>query len=65
MFTDFNHLRVKDPGSTKDNPVFVYLNTFVADEHFAKYFPEYNNLDELKARGVTSQTLNRVKGAIE
>ena len=25
MFTDPNHLRVEDPGNTKDNPVFIYL----------------------------------------
>lgn len=49
MFTDPNHIRVEDPGSTKDNPVFIYLEAFVSDEHFKKYLPDYNNLDELKA----------------
>ena len=49
MFTDPNHLRVEDPGQTKGNPVFIYLEAFANDEHFAKYLPEYSNLDELKA----------------
>ena len=49
MFTDPNHLRVEDPGQVEGNPVFIYLEAFATDEHFAKYLPEYKNLDELKA----------------
>ena len=49
MFTDPNHLKVEDPGKTKNNPVFIYLEAFAKDEHFEKYLPEYKNLDELKA----------------
>lgn len=49
MFTDQTHLNVNDPGHTEGNPVFIYLSAFVKDEHFAKYWPEYKNLDELKA----------------
>lgn len=49
MFTDPNHLKVSDPGNTKDNPVFIYLSAFATDGDFAKYLPEYKNLDELKA----------------
>ncbi len=49
MFTDPNHLRVTDPGDTKNNPTFIYLDAFAKDEHFAKYAPEYANLDEMKA----------------
>lgn len=48
MYTDPNHLKISDPGNTKDNPVFIYLDAFVKDEHFQKYLPEYKNLDELK-----------------
>lgn len=48
MFTDPNHLRVQDPGNTKNNPVFIYLSCFAKDEHFAKYLPEYKNLAEMK-----------------
>lgn len=48
MYTDPNHIRVEDPGNTSNNPVFIYLEAFVNDEHFAKYLPEYKNLAELK-----------------
>ena len=49
MFTDPNHLRVQDPGQVEGNPVFIYLDAFCKDEYFARFWPEYNNLDELKA----------------
>ena len=49
MYTDPNHLRVEDPGETEGNPVFIYLDAFCSEEHFAKYLPEYKNLDELKS----------------
>lgn len=49
MFTDPNHLQVSDPGEVEGNPVFIYLEAFCRDEHFAKYLPDYKNLDELKA----------------
>ncbi len=49
MFTDPTHLRVEDPGHTENNPVFIYLDAFCKDEHFATFLPDYANLDELKA----------------
>ena len=49
MYTDPNHLRVTDPGDTKNNPTFIYLDAFAKDEHFAAYAPEYANLEEMKA----------------
>lgn len=49
MFTDPNHVRVEDPGKVEGNPVFIYLDAFSRPEHFAKFLPEYANLDELKA----------------
>ena len=49
MFTDPTHLRVEDPGHTENNPVFIYLDAFCRDEHFAAFLPAYQNLDELKA----------------
>ena len=48
MFTDPTHLRPEDPGHTKDNPVFIYLEAFATDDHFARFYPEFKNLDELK-----------------
>ena len=49
MYTDPDHIRVSDPGKVEGNTVFTYLDAFCTDEHFAKYLPEYKNLDELKA----------------
>lgn len=48
MYTDPNHIRVEDPGDTKNNPVFMYLEAFSTNEHFAKYLPEFKNLEDLK-----------------
>ena len=49
MYTDPLHIQVSDPGHIEGNTVFTYLDAFCNDEHFAKYLPEYANLDELKA----------------
>ncbi len=49
MFTDPNHIRVEDPGCVEGNPVFIYLDAFCRDQHFERYWPDYKNLDELKA----------------
>ena len=48
MFTDPNHLKVSDPGCVEGNAVFTYLDAFCRDEHFKKFWPEYENLDALK-----------------
>ena len=49
MFTGPNHLKVSDPGQVEGNPVFIYLDAFCRDEHFAEFCPDYQNLDEMKA----------------
>lgn len=49
MYTDPNHIKVDDPGKVEGNVVFTYLDVFVKPNSFAKFLPEYNNLDELKA----------------
>ena len=49
MYTDPGHLRVQDPGKVEGNPVFIYLDAFCRPEHFAEFWPEYQNLDEVKA----------------
>ena len=49
MYTDPGHLRVEDPGKVEGNPVFIYLDAFCRPEHFAEFWPEYQNLDEVKA----------------
>ena len=48
MFTDPNHIKVEDPGRVEGNVVFTYLDAFCKDEYFPKYWPEYNNLQEVK-----------------
>lgn len=49
MYTDPTHLSVNDPGHVEGNTVFTYLDAFCRDEHFGLYFPDYANLDEMKA----------------
>lgn len=49
MFTDPNHLKVEDPGEVEGNPVFIYLEAFCRDDHFQRFWPEYENLNQLKA----------------
>ena len=49
MYTDPDHVRVEDPGKIEGNTVFTYLDAFSTEEHFAKFLPDYANLDDLKA----------------
>lgn len=49
MYTDPEHLSVNDPGHVEGNVVFSYLDAFCREEHFARYWNDYANLDELKA----------------
>lgn len=49
MYTDPDHIQVSDPGKIEGNCVFTYLDAFCKPEHFEKYLPDYQNLDELKA----------------
>ena len=49
MYTDPEHLQIEDPGHVEGNVVFTYLDAFCTDEHFAKFLPDYANLDEMKA----------------
>ncbi len=48
MYTDPEHINLNDPGHVEGNAVFTYLDAFSRPEHFAQYWPEYQNLDELK-----------------
>jgi len=48
MYTDPLHLNVNDPGHVEGNAVFTYLDAFSCDQDFADFWPEYQNLDELK-----------------
>ena len=48
MYTDPEHLQISDPGHVEGNVVFTYLDAFSTEEHFAKFLPEYENLDQMK-----------------
>ena len=48
MYTDPTHVNLNDPGHVEGNAVFTYLDAFSTDEHFAEFWPDYKNLDELK-----------------
>ncbi len=48
MYTDPTHVNLNDPGHVEGNAVFTYLDAFSKPEDFANYWPEYQNLDELK-----------------
>ncbi|MDD6553432.1 MAG: tryptophan--tRNA ligase [Prevotellaceae bacterium] len=49
MYTDPTHLNVSDPGHVEGNAVFTYLDAFATDQDFADFWPDFKNLDELKA----------------
>ena len=48
MYTDPEHVNLNDPGHVEGNAVFTYLDAFSTDEDFAEFWPDYQNLDELK-----------------
>ena len=48
MYTDPDHIKIEDSGKVEGNVVFTYLEAFCNDEHFSKYYSEFNNLEELK-----------------
>ena len=48
MYTDPLHLNISDPGHLEGNCPFIYLEAFCNDSHFAKYSPDYKNLQEMK-----------------
>ncbi|MDE6285224.1 MAG: tryptophan--tRNA ligase [Bacilli bacterium] len=68
MYTDPNHIRIEDPGQIEGNVVFTYLDVFAQDSDFAKYLPEYKNLDDLKEHyqrgGVGDITIKKFLNAI-
>ena len=49
MYTDPTHINVSDPGHVEGHAVFTYLDAFSTDQDFADFWPEFQNLDELKA----------------
>ena len=49
MYTDPTHITVSDPGHLEGNAVFTYLDAFSTDQDFADFWPDFQNLEELKA----------------
>lgn len=47
MYTDPEHLTIDSPGHLEGNCPFIYLEALSNDSHFAKYLPEYANLQAL------------------
>lgn len=39
---------IEEPGILDGNVLFIYLSAFSTDEHFKKYYPEFENLDQLR-----------------
>lgn len=39
---------INEPGILEGNVLFTYLEAFATDESFKEFYPEFNNLDELK-----------------
>ncbi len=49
MYTDPLHVNLSDPGHVEGNAVFTYLDAFSVTDDFAEFWPEFHDLDELKA----------------
>ncbi len=48
MYTDPEHVNLNDPGHVEGNAVFTYLDAFSTEQDFKDFWPDYQNLDELK-----------------
>lgn len=63
MFTDPNHLNVNDPGNTKDNPVFMYLDAFGEDKEkiaAMKAHYEKGGLGDVKVKRYLNEVLQNL-----
>lgn len=63
MFTDPNHLNVNDPGNTKDNPVFIYLDAFGKDKEkiaAMKAHYEKGGLGDVKVKRYLNEVLQEL-----
>lgn len=63
MFTDPNHLNVNDPGNTKNNPVFIYLDAFGKDKekvNSMKAHYEKGGLGDVKVKKYLNEVLQDI-----
>ena len=67
MYTDPNHIRVEDPGDTKNNPVFIYLDVFAKDrEKFKEMKAQYEKggLGDMACKKYLNEVLQEVLAPI-
>lgn len=64
MYTDPEHLTVDSPGHLEGNCPFIYLDAFATDEQVHRFNPDFESLDDLKARyvkgGVGDGTVKKI-----
>ncbi|GHV24241.1 tryptophan--tRNA ligase [Clostridia bacterium] len=67
MFTDPNHLNIQDPGNTKNNPVFIYLEAFGEDKEkiaAMKIHYEKGGLGDVKVKKYLNEVLQNLLSPI-
>ena len=67
MYTDPNHIRVEDPGDTKNNPVFIYLDVFATDrQKFKEMKAQYEKggLGDMVCKKYLNEVLQEVLAPI-
>ena len=67
MYTDPNHLNINDPGNTKDNPVFIYLDAFGKDKEkiaAMKAHYEKGGLGDVKVKRYLNEVLQEMLAPI-
>ena len=67
MYTDPNHLNINDPGNTKDNPVFIYLDAFGKDKEkieAMKTHYEKGGLGDVKVKRYLNEVLQEMLAPI-
>lgn len=67
MYTDPNHIKVSDPGDTKNNPVFIYLDVFCKDrEKFEEMKAQYEKggLGDVVCKRYLNEVLQEVLAPI-
>jgi tryptophanyl-tRNA synthetase len=63
MFTDPNHLRVEDPGTVEDNPVFTYLDAFDSNKGILEELKSHyrrGGLGDMKVKKHLNEVLQSV-----
>ena len=63
MYTDPNHLNINDPGNTKNNPVFIYLDAFGKDKEkieAMKAHYEEGGLGDVKVKRYLNEVLQEM-----